>query len=47
MKAHAAILVFDGTRKITYKNLPIWYKELRENRPEIPAFCAVNKIDGN
>ena len=46
LQAHAAILVFDGTRKITYKNLPIWYKELRQHRPEIPCFCAVNKIDG-
>ncbi|KAK4303842.1 hypothetical protein Pmani_017879 [Petrolisthes manimaculis] len=46
-QAHAAILVFDGTRKITYKNLPNWYKELRQHRPEIPCFCAVNKIDEN
>ncbi|KAB7502217.1 Rab-like protein 2A, partial [Armadillidium nasatum] len=46
-QAHSAILVFDGTRKVTYKNLPIWYKELREHRPEIPALCAVNKIDEN
>ncbi|KAK7076150.1 Rab-like protein 2A [Halocaridina rubra] len=44
-QAHAAVLVFDGTRKVTYKNLPIWYKELRSHRPEIPCFCAVNKID--
>ncbi|XP_050732356.1 rab-like protein 2A [Eriocheir sinensis] len=46
-QAHAAILIFDGTRKITYKNLPAWYKELRDHRPEIPVFCAVNKIDEN
>ncbi|XP_042233292.1 rab-like protein 2A isoform X2 [Homarus americanus] len=46
-QAHAAILVFDGTRKVTYKNLPNWYKELRQHRPEIPCFCAVNKIDEN
>ena len=38
--------VFDVTRKITYKNLTDWYKELREFRPEIPCFCAANKIDG-
>ena len=35
--AHAAILVFDVTRKSTYKNLNIWYKELRQNRPNIPV----------
>jgi len=44
-QAHACILVFDVTRKITYKNLTDWYKELREFRPEIPCFCAANKID--
>ncbi|XP_013784624.1 rab-like protein 2A [Limulus polyphemus] len=44
-QAHACILVFDVTRKITYKNLPNWYKELREYRPEIPCLCAANKID--
>ena len=37
--------MFDCTRKITYKNLPKWLKELREYRPEIPCFCVANKID--
>ncbi|XP_070188570.1 rab-like protein 2A [Littorina saxatilis] len=40
-----SLLVFDSTRKVTYKNLPNWYKELREYRPEIPCLCAGNKID--
>ncbi|CAH1799721.1 unnamed protein product [Owenia fusiformis] len=44
-QAHACILVFDTTRKITYKNLPNWFKELRQYRPEIPCLCAGNKID--
>ncbi|XP_070544575.1 rab-like protein 2A [Ptychodera flava] len=44
-QAHCCILVFDTTRKITYKNLPNWYKELREYRPSIPCVCAANKID--
>jgi len=38
--------VFDTTRKITYKNLINWYKELRQHRPEIPCLCGANKIDG-
>ena len=38
--------VFDVTRKITYKNLPNWFAELRQYRPEIPCLCAANKIDG-
>ena len=45
--AHAAILVFDVMRKQTYKNLQIWYKELRENRPTIPVIVLANKIDAN
>ncbi|CAG0893650.1 unnamed protein product [Cyprideis torosa] len=46
-QAHACILVFDATRKITYKNLSNWYDELRQHRPDIPCLCAVNKIDEN
>ncbi|KAG1935240.1 rab-like protein 2A [Pimephales promelas] len=45
-KSHACIMVFDVQRKITYKNLPNWYKELREYRPEIPCLVVANKIDG-
>ncbi|XP_072045061.1 rab-like protein 2A [Amphiura filiformis] len=44
-QAHACIMVFDVTRKVTYKNLPQWYQELREYRPEIPCLCTANKID--
>lgn len=45
--AHAAILVFDVTRKPTYKNLAVWYKELRSFRPNIPVVVIANKIDEN
>ena len=45
-QAQACILVFDATRKITYKNLPKWYQELRKYRPNIPCFLVANKIDG-
>jgi len=45
--AQAAILVFDVTRKSTYKNLTIWYKELRQHRPNIPVLVLANKIDEN
>eukprot|EP00316_Scyphosphaera_apsteinii_P013285 CAMPEP_0119318470 /NCGR_PEP_ID=MMETSP1333-20130426/46520_1 /TAXON_ID=418940 /ORGANISM="Scyphosphaera apsteinii, Strain RCC1455" /LENGTH=216 /DNA_ID=CAMNT_0007324651 /DNA_START=35 /DNA_END=685 /DNA_ORIENTATION=+ len=44
-RAHACIMCFDVTRKQTYKNLPAWYKELREYRPNIPVICVANKID--
>ena len=46
-QAHAAILVFDATRKVTYKNLTTWYNELRQYRPGVPAHVAANKIDEN
>ncbi|XP_061629044.1 RAB, member of RAS oncogene family-like 2 isoform X2 [Phyllopteryx taeniolatus] len=46
-KAHACIMVFDIQRKITYKNLANWYKELREYRPEIPCCVVANKIDAD
>jgi len=46
-QAHACILVFDSTRKVTYKNLSTWYTELRQYRPQIPALLAANKIDEN
>lgn len=46
-KAHACIMVFDVQRKITYKNLSTWYKELREYRPEIPCCVVANKIDAD
>jgi Rab-like protein 2 len=46
-QAHACIMVFDVTRKITYKNLSAWYKELRHYRPEIPCILVANKIDAD
>ncbi|KAM7298809.1 rab-like protein 2A [Ixodes scapularis] len=46
-QANACILVFDVTRKVTYKNLGNWYKELRDYRPHIPCFCVANKIDAD
>lgn len=44
-QANACILAFDVTRKITYKNLEKWYKEVRVYCPDIPCICVANKID--
>nr|AME21656.1 RABL2 [Andalucia godoyi] len=44
-RAHICILVFDITRKVTYKNLEKWYKELMEYRRGIPCIVVGNKID--
>mmetsp|Transcript_6185 Transcript_6185/g.15345 ORF Transcript_6185/g.15345 Transcript_6185/m.15345 type:complete len:243 (-) Transcript_6185:1196-1924(-) len=44
-RAHACVLAFDVTRKVTYKNLDRWYKELEEYCPGIPTIVVANKID--
>jgi len=44
-QANACILAFDVTRKVTYKNLAKWYKELRLYCPDIPVIVVANKID--
>jgi Rab-like protein 2 len=44
-KAHACIMVFDVTRKVTYTNLQNWYQELRRYCATIPCFVVANKID--
>eukprot|EP00743_Colponemidia_sp_Colp-15_P001179 GILK01001295.1.p1 GENE.GILK01001295.1~~GILK01001295.1.p1 ORF type:complete len:243 (-),score=45.07 GILK01001295.1:268-951(-) len=43
--ANACILCFDVTRKITYKNLQVWYQEMRQYCPHIPCILVANKID--
>lgn len=44
-RAHACILVFDVTRKVTYKNLQQWYSELRQYCENIPCILVANKVD--
>lgn len=44
-RAHCCILIFDVTRKLTYINLNMWYKELRKYRPNIPVIIVANKVD--
>jgi len=44
-RAHACILVFDVTRKVTYTNLSQWFKELQQYRKGIPVIVVANKID--
>lgn len=44
-KAHACVMAFDVTRKVTYKNLDRWYAELQEYCPGIPTIVVANKID--
>merc|ERR1719163_1579584 len=44
-QANACILCFDITRKVTYKNSEMWYKEMRHYCPDIPVICIANKVD--
>merc|ERR1719326_1527360 len=46
-EANACLLCFDVTRKVTYKNLAKWYKELRIYCPDIPVIVVANKIDAD
>lgn len=44
-KAHACVMVFDVTRKETYKHMERWFQELQEYAPGIPTFVVANKVD--
>lgn len=44
--AHCAIIMFDVTSRITYKNVPIWYKDIvRICGENIPIVLVGNKVD--
>jgi GTP-binding nuclear protein Ran len=43
--AHAAIMMFDVTSRITYKNIPKWYKDLTRICENIPIVLVGNKVD--
>jgi len=44
-QANAAIMAFDVTRKVTYKNLDMWLKQMRKYCENIPVVCVANKVD--
>lgn len=44
-EAHGAIIVFDATRPITYKNSIEWYRKFRQACPSTPCVIVGNKID--
>jgi len=44
--AHCAIIMFDVTSRITYKNVPVWYKDIvRICGENIPIVLVGNKVD--
>jgi GTP-binding nuclear protein Ran len=44
-KASAAIIMFDVTCRVTYKNVDKWYKQIVRDEPEIPIVLCGNKVD--
>ena len=44
-QAHCCLLVFDVTRKVTYKGLGEWLGEFRGYCPECPCIVLANKVD--
>jgi len=43
--AHCAIIMFDLTSRITYKNIPRWNKDLRRVCDNIPTVLVGNKVE--
>ena len=43
--ANAAIMMFDVTSRITYKNIPKWHKDLTRICENIPIVLVGNKVD--
>jgi Rab-like protein 2 len=46
-RADCVIMVFDVTRKITYKTLDKWWADLQAHRPGVPVIVVANKIDAD
>jgi GTP-binding nuclear protein Ran len=42
---HCAIIMFDVTSRISYKNVPLWYKDIVRVCGNIPIVMIGNKID--
>ncbi len=43
--AHCAIIMFDVCSRLTYKNVPKWYKEITRVCDKIPIVLVGNKVD--
>jgi ribosome biogenesis GTPase A len=43
--AQCAIIMFDVTARITYRNVPNWYRDIRQACGDIPIVLVGNKVD--
>ncbi len=43
--AHAALLCYDVSNRLTFENLDRWIQEMEDNRGKIPTLLVGNKID--
>ena len=45
IEGQCAIIMFDVTSRITYKNVPLWYRDLTRVCDNIPIVLVGNKVD--
>ena len=45
IQAQCAIIMFDVTSRVTYKNVPNWHRDLVRMRENIPVVLCGNKVD--
>ncbi|GFP88587.1 GTP-binding nuclear protein Ran-2, partial [Phtheirospermum japonicum] len=45
IRGNCAIIMFDVTARVTYKNVPTWYRDLCRVCDNIPIVLCGNKID--
>lgn len=43
--ADCAIIMFDVTSRLTYRNVPMWYRDLKRVCGDIPILLCGNKVD--
>lgn len=45
IRGQCAIIMFDVTDKITFKNVPVWHRDIVKIAPGIPIVVCGNKVD--
>lgn len=45
VRGQCAIIMFDVAARVTYRNVPSWYRDLERVCPNIPCVLVGNKVD--